>query len=337
MVPLIYEWLSQKVLWNDTLSEPLSLTHGVPQGSILGPILFLVMVADMPRFVLDGVSNAKMVGYADDSTMYVHAKDMKLLQAGLQRIPNRMISYCNSAGLILNHDKTQLLVSTKQKCQISVGPSSIEGASEINLLGVTFDTNFSTIPYLHKLARAAKTRASLITRLSYSMPPHVLATFANGLLMGKIFTACPVTIPVRLNCDDKFCVGLTEEINKSIKSTARIITRTKLCDKIHSKDVLKKANLQSLNEAVASITAVTVWKSKQKMDPLGCRLFKEKECVRTTRSVNSKEIQPPVPGYPALATNNMAKIWNSVPELQNASTIGAAKTISKKWARVIPR
>ena len=73
------------------------------------------------------------------------------------------------------------------------------------------------------------------------------------------------------------------------------------------------------------------------MDPLGCRLFKEKECVRTTRSVNSKEIQPPVPGYPALATNNMAKIWNSVPELQNASTIGAAKTISKKWARVIPR
>ena len=102
-------------------------------------------------------------------------------------------------------------------------------------------------------------------------------------------------------------------------------------------DLLKKANLKSLNEAVASITAVTVWKSKQTMDPLGCCLFEEKQSVRTTRSVTSKEIRPPVPGYPALTTNSMAKIWNSIPELQNASTIGAAKAISKKWAKVVPR
>ena len=42
---------SQKTLWNNILSNSLPLTHGVPQGSILGPILFLVMVADMPKCV----------------------------------------------------------------------------------------------------------------------------------------------------------------------------------------------------------------------------------------------------------------------------------------------
>ena len=42
---------SQKVLWNENISESCPLTHGVPQGSILGPTLFLVMIADMPKYV----------------------------------------------------------------------------------------------------------------------------------------------------------------------------------------------------------------------------------------------------------------------------------------------
>ena len=45
---------SQSVKWNDNQSSPLQLTHGVAQGSILGPLLFLVMVADLPEYVTRG-------------------------------------------------------------------------------------------------------------------------------------------------------------------------------------------------------------------------------------------------------------------------------------------
>ena len=132
-------------------------------------------------------------------------------------------------------------------------------------------------------------------------------------------------------------IGVTEDINKAIKATARTITKTKLSDKVHSEVLLQKSGLKCLNEAVASITAVTVWKAKNAMDPLGQKIFREKSILQCTRSTNSKDIELLVQGYPTLSTNIMARMWNEVPGLQNATTLGAAKSLAKKWAKDIPR
>ena len=100
---------SQRVLWNDSMSEPRSLSYGVPQGSILGPTLFLVMIADMPKHVIYDVPNAKMTGYTNDSAIYLWAKNVIQLKTDLEKVSNCMISYCRSAGLILDNDKIQFL------------------------------------------------------------------------------------------------------------------------------------------------------------------------------------------------------------------------------------
>ena len=100
--------------------------------------------------------------------------------------------------------------------------------------------------------------------------------------------------------------------------------------------ILHKAGLKCLNESVASITAVTIWKSNQRSDPLAKRLFQERSCIKHTRSETSNQIRPPVPGYPMLSSNIMSRIWNDIPMLQNATTLAAAKTISKNWAKRIP-
>ena len=73
------------------------------------------------------------------------------------------------------------------------------------------------------------------------------------------------------------------------------------------------------------------------MDPLGQRIFQENPRLQCTRSVTSKDIGLPVPGYPTLSTNIMARIWNAVPGLEQATTLGAAKSLAKKWAKEIPR
>ena len=109
------------------------------------------------------------------------------------------------------------------------------------------------------------------------------------------------------------------------------------CSTAATESAVLKAGLKCLNEAVASIVAVTVWKSKQCMNVLGQYLFKERlTSFKTTRSMLSGKIQQAVPGYPTLATNIMAKVWNDIPDLQNATSLNAAKSVSKKWAKSIP-
>ena len=108
-----------------------------------------------------------------------------------------------------------------------------------------YDKNFSTAPYLRKLARESNTRAALIRRLSFGMPNCLLRPFANGLLMGKILAAAPAAIPIRVDPNDKlYLAGILNEIDKAIRATARTITRTKLTDKVRSEVTLSKAGAE---------------------------------------------------------------------------------------------
>ena len=150
--------------------------------------------------------------------------------------------------------------------------------------------------------------------------------------------AAPAAIPFRINSEDKGANILTEKINCALKSAARSITHTRLKDKVRSDITLEKAGLRGLNEIVASTSALMVWKSKMRMDPLGSLLFPKTDTSHalekmSTRSNDNKKAKLPVPGYGTLAANLLARAWNEAPILQDASTLGAAKTAAKAWAR----
>ena len=225
-----------------------------------------------------------------------------------------------------------MLVPFKENFEVNIGNNIIKSVQEICLLGVDYDTNFSTAPYLRKLATEVKSRAAMIYRLSFSVPPYLLKLLTNGLVIGKISAAAPAAIPFKIAFDDQAANLATDKINRAIKSVARTITKTKLTDMISSDTVLQKCGLRCLNEMVASSAVLMVWKAKKKMDPLGSCLFPEKATLRPIRSQHENKATQPVPGNRTLSTNLMAKAWNSASELHNVNTIGAAKAISRKWA-----
>ena len=115
---------------------------------------------------------------------------------------------------------------------------------------------------------------------------------------------------------------------------------TCLKDKVRSDITLDKAGFLGLNDMIASPSTIMVWKSKMRTDPLGSLLFPKTYLSNlsekmSTRSTDSKNAKLPVPGYNLLAANLLARAWNEAPNLQNASTSGAAKSATKMWTRFL--
>ena len=140
--------------------------------------------------------------------------------------------------------------------------------------------------YIKNLLPTKIMATSMIYRLSFGVPPNLLRLLANGLVIGKILAAAPAAIPFKIAYDDRAANLATENINRSIKYVAQTITKTSLSDKVSSNLVLEKAGLRTLNEMVASQTALMVWKSNKAKDPLGKHLFPKRSIMRPTSSIN---------------------------------------------------
>ena len=150
--------------------------------------------------------------------------------------------------------------------------------------------------------------------------------------MGKILSAATAAIPIKLCPYDKpYLAGILNDIEKSIRSAARTISRVKLTDKIRSEVVLHKAGLRSLTETVCVTMASTAWKARKEMNPLGC-IFKNKLSLKNTRSSSSNNLCQPIPGHPEAAINKFAQVWN-LTNLGSAKTLGCAKALAQKWFR----
>ena len=112
---------SQSVYIDGCLSPPLDLDCGVPQGSILGPLMYKLFTNDVPNLVHSHLPSYKepdafcdacggMVHYVDDATYSAGLKDPEMLSEVLSNQYETISNYMVSNKLVINDDKTQLLV-----------------------------------------------------------------------------------------------------------------------------------------------------------------------------------------------------------------------------------
>ena len=125
-----------------SFSDPGKFECGVPQGSILGPLMFLLYVNDMP-----GEISCEMLLYADDACLVFQAKDLDIISEKLNTEFNKPCDWFVDNKLIIHFrdDKTKSILFTGKnrprddKLKISRGRTEVAQHMKINYLGCLFD------------------------------------------------------------------------------------------------------------------------------------------------------------------------------------------------------
>ena len=129
----------------NVFSEFRSVTCGVPQGSILGPLLFLIYVNDMKAAV-----KCKLLLYADDSALLASSSDVSEIEDVLSRELESVSEWLVENRLSLHLGKTESILfgsnkrlAKRRELHITCNGNDIESGAKVTYLGVTLDQNLS--------------------------------------------------------------------------------------------------------------------------------------------------------------------------------------------------
>ena len=161
---------------------------GVPQGSVLGPLLFIIYTSDM----WSGIES-NMVSYADDTTLFAaipSPQDREFVANLIGRDMERIRSWCVRWGMKLNPSKSYSLVVSRSRTLLPAHPdivvdgTVIPNCSLLKMLGVTLDSKLTYEPHLRLVASSISQRIGLLRKCRhiYSTDSVIRNCFYSFLL-----------------------------------------------------------------------------------------------------------------------------------------------------------
>jgi len=186
---------SQEVKVNNSVSDRLSITSGVPQGSILSPILFNVFIND-----LSFNNDCMLFKYADDTTIvlpHLHSTTSLEASAIINRKVQMMKTWCNNNSIALNTEKTQIMTIKKQR----KFRHDIPTQDHIKILGVLFTNNLKWDVQINNLIKKAARQIYVIRILKPVLSQKDLLTFYHGSVLSLLQYASELYIhlPIHLS------------------------------------------------------------------------------------------------------------------------------------------
>ena len=182
----------QAVRINSTLSDKLPVASGVPQGSVLGALLFSIYVNDLPNVC----QNCSTECYVDDTKLLLSftvndsTRAMESINSDLQRIRN----WCFDNCLMLNPDKTNVMVFGSRETslklpdfKLSLLEKEIIPAHSVKDLGVVFDPTLSFDDHISATVSSCMSKLSQISRIRFVFEKALLETIINAIVFSKLY------------------------------------------------------------------------------------------------------------------------------------------------------
>ena len=160
----------QQVSVDNNKSEFQQTVYGVPQGSILGPLLFLLFINDLPLYLNHINSDL----YADDTTLYDIQDSLGVIEENLQHALKSLHTWCKCNGMVLNSAKTKvMLVTTNQKRQrlhsetlnLRFNEESLKTITNDKILGVFVDNNLTWSNHIKHLTKKITSNIWLLSKI----------------------------------------------------------------------------------------------------------------------------------------------------------------------------
>ena len=182
----------QKVRIGSSLSTALSITHGLPQGAILSPLLFCIYTNDLPTVT----QTCDLNSFVDDSkiSLSFSVEEMSEAKYKLETDLRFVAEWCCKNSLLINPEKTkfilvgsrQLLKSIPENISLKFLNKTIVPATFIKDLGITIDHNLTYGKHISQLTSECMAKLCQINRVKHCFDPNTLTYIICAVVMGKL-------------------------------------------------------------------------------------------------------------------------------------------------------
>lgn len=253
---LIYSYLTnrnQRTKINQSYSAWEEILFGVPQGSILGPLLFNIFICDL-FFVIPEVDFSS---YADDNTPYVCKSNIGEVISSLENVATQLLDWFKDNEMKANPSKFHLLLSTNSKFEAIINDSFLQNSSYEKLLGVNIDNELSFNSHLNEICKKASCKIHALSRIA----PYMNLQQKN-ILMNAFFNSQFNYCPLIWMCHSR---TMNNKINRLNERCLRII----YCDHLSSfNSLLQKNNTVTIHHRNIQYLAIEMYKVYNRLSPL---------------------------------------------------------------------
>ena len=172
----------QYVSLNGKKSDYKQVLHGVPQGSVLGPLLFIIYINDLPNALL--FSNATL--FADDTCLLYSNPSLKCIEKRLNVDLKRLFKWLCANKISLNVSKTEVLLFRNthkvinHNVRLKLNGKTLPLSKSVKYLGVQLDDHLSWKFHFESLAVKLRKSNGIISKLRHNVPQSILLFFYNS-------------------------------------------------------------------------------------------------------------------------------------------------------------